>query len=71
MEYYVEVGLMLKNIEETILAQLKIMQDIMTKAWQAYKANRWVTESANQADGSGSFGRKAQRKVIVQAPNTS
>ena len=32
-----------------------------------YFANRWVTESANQPDGSGSFGRKAQRKVVVQA----
>ena len=32
----------------------------------AYYPHRWVTESANQADGSGSFGRKAQRKVIVQ-----
>lgn len=29
-----------------------------------YYPHRWVTESANQADGSGSFGRKAQRKVI-------
>ena len=36
----------------------------------AYKADRWVTESGNQADGSGSFGRKAQRKVIVQAPKS-
>jgi hypothetical protein len=33
----------------------------------AYYPHRWVTESANQADGSGSFGRKAQRKVVVQA----
>ena len=33
----------------------------------AYYPHRWVTESANQADGSGSFGRKAQRKVIQQA----
>ena len=32
----------------------------------SYYEHRWVTESANQADGSGSFGRKAQRKVIVQ-----
>ena len=32
-----------------------------------YYPHRWVTESANQADGSGSFGRKAQRKVIVQS----
>ena len=33
----------------------------------AYYSHRWVTESGNQADGSGSFGRKAQRKVVVQA----
>ena len=33
----------------------------------SYYPHRWVTESANQADGSGSFGRKAQRKVIVQS----
>ena len=32
-----------------------------------YHANRWVTESANQEDGSGTFGRKAQRKVIIQS----
>lgn len=32
-----------------------------------YYPNRWVTESANQADGSGTFGRKAQRAVVVQA----
>ena len=32
-----------------------------------YYPHRWVTESANQPDGSGSFGRKAQRKVIIQA----
>ena len=33
----------------------------------AYYPHRWVTESGNQADGSGSFGRKAQRKVVIQA----
>jgi len=32
-----------------------------------YYPHRWVTESGNQEDGSGSFGRKAQRKVILQA----
>jgi len=32
----------------------------------AYFRDRWVTESGNQVDGSGSFGRKAQRKVVVQ-----
>jgi hypothetical protein len=33
----------------------------------AYFRDRWVTESANQIDGAGSFGRKAQRKVVVQS----
>ena len=33
----------------------------------AYYPHRWVTESPNQADGSGSFGRKAQRSVVVKA----
>ena len=32
-----------------------------------YYPHRWTTESGNQADGSGSFGRKAQRKVVVQS----
>ena len=31
-----------------------------------YYPHRWVLESGNQEDGAGSFGRKAQRKVIVQ-----
>jgi len=31
-----------------------------------YFPDRWVTKSANNADGSGCFGRKSQRKVIVQ-----
>jgi len=32
----------------------------------SYYPDRWVTKSGNNADGSGTFGRKAQRKVIVQ-----
>jgi len=32
-----------------------------------YYPHRWVTESANQASGAGSFGRHAQRKVVIQA----
>jgi phage tail sheath protein FI len=31
-----------------------------------YYPDRWITKSGNNADGSGTFGRKAQRKVIVQ-----
>ena len=30
-----------------------------------YYPDRWVTKSSNNSDGSGTFGRKAQRKVIV------
>ena len=30
-----------------------------------YYPDRWVTKSSNNADGSGSFGRKAQRSVVV------
>jgi hypothetical protein len=32
----------------------------------SYYPHRWQTESGNQEDGSGSFGRIAQRKVVVQ-----
>lgn len=32
-----------------------------------YYPDRWVTASANNEDGSGSFGRRAQRKVVVAA----
>ena len=30
-----------------------------------YYPDRWVTKSANNSDGSGTFGRKAQRQVVV------
>jgi hypothetical protein len=33
----------------------------------SYYPHRWVTVSSNQDDGSGSFGYKAQRKVVVKA----
>jgi hypothetical protein len=33
----------------------------------AYATDRWVTASPNNEDGSGSFGRKAQRGVVVRA----
>ena len=32
-----------------------------------YYPHRWITESANNADGSGKFGQSAQRAVVVQA----
>jgi hypothetical protein len=36
------------------------------EAVSGYYPDRWITKSGNNADGSGTFGRKAQRKVIVQ-----
>ena len=32
-----------------------------------YYPHRWVSEAANQENGAGTFGRHAQRKVVVQA----
>ena len=32
----------------------------------SYYPDRWVTKSGNNSDGSGTFGRKSQRKVIVE-----
>ncbi len=37
------------------------------EAMTSYYTHRWVTESANQADGKGSFGQGAQRKVVIQS----
>jgi hypothetical protein len=37
------------------------------ESMENYYPHRWVTESANQNDGSGSFGQQAQRKVVIQA----
>tara|TARA_A100001015_G_scaffold43121_1_gene47319 strand:+ start:45689 stop:49060 length:3372 start_codon:yes stop_codon:yes gene_type:complete len=37
------------------------------ESMDSYYPHRWVTESGNQENGAGSFGRKAQRKVVVQA----
>lgn len=34
---------------------------------ESYYPHRWVTESGNNVDGSGTFGRNAQRKSVVQA----
>ena len=39
----------------------------MNESMSLYYSHRWVTESGNQANGAGTFGRKAQRKVVVQA----
>jgi hypothetical protein len=37
------------------------------ESMETYWTDRWTTASGNNEDGSGSFGRKAQRKVVTQA----
>ena len=41
--------------------------DAVDQPMASYYPHRWVTDSGNQEDGSGSFGRHAQRKSVVQA----
>jgi len=37
------------------------------ESMQSYYPHRWVTDSGNQPDGSGTFGRHAQRKSVTQS----
>ena len=37
------------------------------QSMDTYEPDRWTTASGNNEDGSGSFGRQAQRKVVTQA----
>ena len=37
------------------------------QSMDTYEPDRWSTASGNNEDGSGSFGRQAQRKVVTQA----
>ena len=37
------------------------------ESMEAYYPHRWVTDSGNNEDGSGTFGRHAQRKSVIQA----
>ncbi|MAV94571.1 MAG: hypothetical protein CMA31_02655 [Euryarchaeota archaeon] len=70
-------GMMLYNLRRSGFNVKKFVRNYVNTATDnirfgdesqdAYYAHRWVTESANQTNGAGSFGRKAQRKVIVQA----
>ena len=52
-----------RNYIDTTARNGRYNDEIMT----SYYPHRWVTESGNQNDGSGSFGRHAQRKVVIQA----
>jgi hypothetical protein len=48
---------------------LRYNNESMSTSGSPYYANRWVTESPNNVDGSGAFGRKSQRAVVLKAIN--
>ena len=60
-------GFNVKRFERNYVdtAEKNVRQD--DASMDGYYPHRWVTDSGNQADGSGSFGRHAQRKSVVQA----
>jgi len=53
-----------RNYVDTTADNIRFNND---ESMENYYPHRWVTESGNQADGAGSFGRHAQRKVVVQS----
>ena len=55
-----------RNYVDTSADNLR-MGDAGVAPQSGYYPHRWVTESGNQTDGTGSFGRKSQRKVVVQS----
>ena len=59
-------GFNVKRFERNYVDLAEDNERFGDESMSAYYPHRWVTESANEADGSGSFGRKAQRKVVVQ-----
>ena len=51
------------NYIDTTQRNLRYGNEQMTD----YYPSRWLSEAANQENGAGTFGRKAQRKVVIQA----
>jgi hypothetical protein len=59
-------GFNVRRFEQNYIDTTALNGRLADESMSGYYANRWVTESANQTNGSGTFGRKAQRKVIIQ-----
>ena len=58
------------NVKRYVNNYIDITEDNVRyndEAMSGYATDRWVTASPNKEDGSGNFGRKAQRSVIVAA----
>ena len=46
---------------------IRVPGDQMNSSGNPYNANRWVSVSPNAEDGTGTFGRKAQRALVVSS----
>ena len=71
-------GMLLWNLRRSSFNVKKFVQNYVNilnknpRSWTnesqtSYYPHAWVSQAANQAKGQGTFGRKAQRAVIVQA----
>ena len=68
MEHVDVQDLTLRNMYVTILILQRLnIRFGNDESMAAYATTRWVTESANNVDGSGKFGQSAQRAVVVQS----
>jgi hypothetical protein len=56
-----------KNHVDTQELNHHFLVDTAPQPMTNYYPDRWVTAAANQIDGAGTFGRKAQRAVVLQA----
>ena len=58
------------NVKKFVRDSIDVLADNERQegaSMSSYYPHRWVTESGNQVNGAGTFGRKAQRKVVIQA----
>jgi hypothetical protein len=55
------------NVEANDGLNLRFNNDVMNDDNNPYFADRWVSSSPNAQDGAGTFGRLAQRGVVVAA----
>ena len=58
------------NVKKFVRNKIDVLTDNPRQgdtSMSGYYPHRWVTESGNQVNGAGTFGRKAQRKVVIQA----
>jgi hypothetical protein len=60
-------GFNVKKFVKNYVNTLEINHRYGNQAMTEYYPHRWISEAANQSDGSGSFGRKSQRGVVLQA----